>query len=113
RLPARFRRPSTGRGFGGPHRVDGKPGRETRVREDHCLDAATGDVVLVKIVRKPNRPDMLPAGQVLRVLERSTRQFVGTYFEREGQGLVRVDGNVFTHSIDVGDPGAKGAKPND
>jgi ribonuclease R len=108
-----FRRASTGTGFVRPHPVEGKTGPEIRVREDHCLDAATGDVVLVKIVRKPNRPDMLPAGQVMRVLERSTRQFVGTYFEREGQGLVRVDGNVFTHSIDVGDPGAKGAKPDD
>src|SRR6185437_11260565 len=46
-------------------------------------------------------------------LERATRQFVGTYFEREGQGLVRVDGTVFSHSIYVGDPGAKGAKPDD
>src|SRR5262249_14253799 len=49
----------------------------------------------------------------LQVLERATRQFVGTYFEREGQGFVRVDGTVFSHSIYVGDPGAKGARPED
>ena len=49
----------------------------------------------------------------MQVLERATRQFVGTYFEREGQGYVRVDGTVFSHSIYVGDPGAKGAKPDD
>ncbi len=49
----------------------------------------------------------------MRVLERATKQFVGTYFERDGQGLVRVDGTVFSHSIYVGDPGAKGAQPED
>ena len=46
-------------------------------------------------------------------MERATNQFVGTYFERDGQSFVRVDGTVFSHSVYVGDPGAKGAKPND
>ncbi len=58
-------------------------------------------------------PTCWPPARSCRVLERATRQFVGTYFEREGQGLVRVDGTVFSHSIYVGDPGAKGAKPDD
>src|SRR5262249_33094031 len=75
--------------------------------------AATGDEVLVRILRKPSRADLGPRGEILQVLERATRQFVGTYFEREGQGFVRVDGTVFSHSIYVGDPGAKGAKPDD
>src|SRR5438094_812723 len=57
--------------------------------------------------------DTTAQGEVLRVLERATRQFVGTYLEREGEGLVRVDGGVFAHSVYVGDPGAKGAKPED
>jgi ribonuclease R len=108
-----YRRASTGVGFVRPHPIDGKTGPEVRIPEDDSLDAATGDVVLVKITRKPNRPDLLPLGKVLRVLERATRQFVGTYFEREGQGLVRVDGTVFSHSIDVGDPGAKGVHAGD
>jgi ribonuclease R len=108
-----YRRTASGVGFVRPHPIDGKTGPEVRIGEDDGLDAATGDVVLVKIIRKPNRPDMLPLGQVLRVLERSTRQFVGTYFERDGEGLVRVDGNVFSHSVSVGDPGAKGARAGD
>jgi ribonuclease R len=108
-----YRRTSTGVGYVRPHPVEGRTGPEVRIGEDDSLDAATGDVVLVKITRKPNRPDLLPLGQVLRVLERATRQFVGTYFERDGQGLVRVDGTVFSHSIDVGDPGAKGVRPGD
>jgi ribonuclease R len=108
-----YRRATTGIGFVRPQPVDGRAGPEVRIREEDSLDAATGDVVLVKITRKPNRPDLLPQGQVLRVLERATRQFVGTYFERDGEGLVRVDGTVFAHSILVGDPGAKGARVGD
>src|SRR6185369_5818064 len=54
-----------------------------------------------------------PTGKVLSIAERATNQFVGTYFERDGDGYVRVDGTVFTHSVYVGDPGAKGAKPED
>ena len=34
-------------------------------------------------------------------------------FERAGEGLVRVDGGVFRHSVYVGDPGAKSARPDD
>lgn len=108
-----YRRTSSGLGFVRPHFVEGQSGAEIRIKEEHSLDAATGDSVLVRLTRKPNRPDQLASGHVVRVLERATRQFVGTYFEREGQGLVRVDGTVFSHSIYVGDPGAKGARPND
>ncbi len=82
------------------------------VREDDALDAATGDEVLVKVLSK-GRGEFGPRGTILQILTRATRQFVGTYFEREGDGLVRVDGTVFSHSIYVGDPGAKGARPDD
>jgi ribonuclease R len=108
-----FRRTGTGVGYVRPHFIEGQSGAEIRISEEHSLDAATGDTVLVRLTRKPNRPDVLAAGRIVRVLERATRQFVGTYHEREGQGLVRVDGTVFSHSIYVGDPGAKGARPDD
>jgi ribonuclease R len=108
-----FRRTGSGFGFVRPHAIDGHAGPEILIREANALDASTGDEVLVRITRKPSRPDLGPVGEILRVLERATRQFVGTYFERDGQGLVRVDGTVFRHSVYVGDPGAKGAKPDD
>ncbi|HEY7313647.1 MAG TPA: ribonuclease R [Gemmataceae bacterium] len=108
-----YRRTGSGLGFVRPHLIEGQSGAEIRIKEENSLDAATGDSVLVRLTRKPNRPDMLASGEILRVLERSTRQFVGTYFERDGQGLVRVDGTVFSHSIYVGDPDAKGARPDD
>jgi ribonuclease R len=108
-----YRRTGTGTGYVRPHVIDGKAGPEVMIREDNALDAATGDEVLVRITRKPQRPGYNPAGVVLQVLERATRQFVGTYFERDSQGYVRVDGTVFSHSIFVGDPGAKGARSED
>jgi ribonuclease R len=108
-----YRRAATGAGFVRPHLVAGKTGPEILIREGDGLDAATGDEVLVRLTRKPSRGNLRPVGMVMQVLERATRQFVGTYFERDGQGFVRVDGTVFSHSIYVGDPGAKGALSED
>lgn len=108
-----YRGTSSGFGFVRPHPLEGKVGPEVFIPSGKALDAATGDEVLVRVTRKPTRPDLGPAGEVMQVLARATRQFVGTYFEREGEGFVRVDGTVFSHSIYVGDPGAKGARPDD
>jgi ribonuclease R len=108
-----FRKAGAGFGFVRPHALDEKVGPEIFIPESGTLDASTGDTVLVRIRRKPQTPGRGPTGEILQVLERATRQFVGTYFEREGQGFVRVDGTVFSHSIYVGDPGAKGARPDD
>jgi ribonuclease R len=108
-----YRKAGSGSGFVRPHPIEGRAGPEILIRPDDALDAATGDEVLVRITRKPSLPGLGPVGRIERVLERATRQFVGTYWEREGQGLVRVDGTVFSHSVYVGDPGAKGARPED
>jgi ribonuclease R len=107
-----FRKTSSGTGFVRPHAVDGHAGPEVLIHAEDTRDASTGDEVLVKIVRKPSRT-LNPVGKVLDVLARATHRFVGTYFERDGLAYVRVDGTVFSHSIFVGDPGAKGAKPDD
>jgi ribonuclease R len=107
-----YRRTQAGHGFVRPHAVDGVFKPEVYIREDKALDAATGDEVLCRITRQATRVKDA-AGEIVRVLERATRTFVGTYFERDGEGLVRVDGTVFAHSISVGDPGAKGARPQD
>jgi ribonuclease R len=108
-----FRKTEAGFGFVRPHAVDGSVGPEIFIPEDSASDAVTGDEVLVRITRQPRRPNLGPSGHILEVLERATRQFVGAYFERADQGFVRVDGTVFSHSIFVGDPGAKGARPDD
>jgi ribonuclease R len=108
-----FRKNESGFGFVRPHAVDGAIGPEIFIPEDAVGDAVTGDTVLVRIKRRPGRPHLGPSGAIVQVIERATHQFVGTYFERDGNGYVRVDGTVFSHSIYVGDPGAKGARPED
>ena len=82
----------------------------------YTLDAATGDMVAVEIKhgRQPQASSPLgPRGRVVEVLERQTRQFVGTYFESEGSAFVQIDGTLFAQPIFVGDPGAKNARPDD
>ncbi len=110
-----FRRTSGGFGFVRPSSPGekGEKQPEIYIPQEGVGDASSGDTVLARIGKKARRPDLGPRGDIVRVLERATKQFVGTYFERDGQGLVRVDGTVFSHSIYVGDPGAKGARPED
>jgi ribonuclease R len=109
-----FRKTASGTGFVRPRSPDGTPaGPDVLIRADDTRDASTGDEVLVKITRKPSGGDRGPVGKVLQVLERATRHFVGTYFERDGAAYVRVDGTVFSHSITVGDPAKQKAQPDD
>ncbi|MDB5313525.1 MAG: rnr [Gemmataceae bacterium] len=107
-----YRRSPSGHGFVRPHAVNGTAGPDIYIREGKALDASTGDEVVVRITRLATRIKDA-AGEIVRVTGRATRTFVGTYFERDGEGLVRVDGTVFAHSVSVGDPGAKGVRPQD
>ncbi len=75
-------------------------------------DAQTGDDVLVRISAK-RRANGQRCGIIEKVVERATSVFVGNYIESGGQGFVQIDGTAFTAPIHVGDPGAKGAMPND
>lgn len=104
-----FRKTQHGHGFVRPAGAVDKQS-EIYIPAERIGDAVTGDVVQAKITRQTK---LGPRGEIIQVIERVTRQFVGTYFERDGEGYVRVDGAVFAHSVYVGDPGAKGAKPED
>lgn len=75
-------------------------------------DAQTGDEVLVRL-SGARRSGGQRSGVIEKILERASNVFVGTYGEEGGQGFVKVDGTVFADLIHVGDPGAKGARPND
>ena len=107
-----FRRTNSGLCFVRPTVPTADTGPDIRVREGKTLDASSGDEVLVKLSRKESRGGF-SAGEVVRVMQRATRTFVGTYFERDGEAFVKIDGTQFAHSIGVGDPGAKGAKAQD
>lgn len=75
-------------------------------------DAQTGDEVLVRLISR-RRSGGQRCGRVEKILERASNVFVGTYLETQGQGFVRLDGTQFQSDIHVGDPGAKGARPDD
>ena len=110
-----FRR--TQSGFGFVRATGSKPSDDRRqdvyIPANRAGDAATGDTVLVRLSTKRagDRPN--PLGEIVRVLERETHQFVGSYLEDAGVGYVQVDGTLFTQPVAVGDPGAKNAQPGD
>lgn len=108
-----FRKATAGFGFVRPNPDEGHKFTEVFIPEEAVRDATTGDVVMVRLRQSRKVHDRGPKGDIVQVLERATSQFVGTYFTRDGQNFVRVDGTVFSHSVLVGDPSAKGAKPND
>jgi ribonuclease R len=74
--------------------------------------AHRGDEVLVRLVSR-RKAGGQRCGRVEEILQRATNKFVGTYFVRDGQGFVAIDGTQFPDPLPVGDPGAKGARPKD
>jgi ribonuclease R len=112
RLTGIFSRTSRGHGFvrpSGVTKAEGR-GRDILIPAKKCKDASSGDLVEVRILGKERGRI---AGEIAKIVERDTHQFVGTYLERGGDGFVQVDGTVFAQAIYVGDPGAKNAQPGD
>lgn len=110
-----FRRKEAGHGFVRPKALPGQtePPEDIFIPPDWTGDAATGDLVRVRLAIRRRNGERLRAGQIVEVLERQNSRFVGTYFEEDGQGFVQVDGTVFAEPIYVGDPGARGVRPDD
>lgn len=90
----------------------GLPPQEYYVPDHLAGDAASGDEVEIAVRKRSSRVDDGLA-EVREVVSRATRRFVGTYFERDGDRLVRVDGQIFTHSVAVSDAQVKGVRAND
>jgi ribonuclease R len=106
------RRAAAGFGFLTPTDAPNDRSRDIYISKEDLKDAQSGDEVMIQLIPSDRR-DGKPRGRVVEVLQRDTHVFVGTYFEQAGGGFVRVDATVFTDPISVGDPGAKGAKPQD
>ncbi|HEX5470333.1 MAG TPA: ribonuclease R [Lacipirellulaceae bacterium] len=109
-----FRRAAGGFGFVRPEGTLRAEGRDADVfvPREKCSDAASGDIVSVRLETKRGRMGKVE-GRIIDVVERATNRFVGVYFEQAAMGLVQVDGKIFTSPIYVGDPGAKGVRPDD
>ena len=107
------KRIGSGAGYVIPHEPvpDGR-GEDVYLSVSDIRDAHTGDEVLVRLLKRRRRGGQR-CGRVEEILVRATNTFVGSYFERDGQGYVQVDGKTFHEPIFVGDPGAKEAQPDD
>ncbi|HEX4412559.1 MAG TPA: ribonuclease R [Lacipirellulaceae bacterium] len=109
-----FRRAAGGFGFVRPEGTQRAEGRDADIfiPADKCGDAANGDIVSVRLESKRGRMGK-QEGRIIDVVERATNRFVGVYFEQAGMGMVQIDGKIFGNAIYVGDPGAKGVRPDD
>ena len=113
-IVGKFQRKSAGFGFVRPK--DAKPGSregDIYIPARQTRDATTGDTVRVRVHMSRRGKETRLNGEILEVLERGTNQFVGTYFEEDGQAFVRVGGGAFQEPVSVGDPGAKNAQTDD
>ena len=118
-----FRKTSGGFGFVTPEdSIVTDRSEDIFVPKSRTGDAAHMDKVLVRIPKKSNddprrkkrgKFDGSTAGRIVRVIERYTHRFVGTYQESGELGIVIVDGDTFELAILVGDAGAKSCKPGD
>lgn len=111
-----FKRNPAGYGF---VRLLQMPGDETDgydksddiyIAAEDMLDAANGDLVSVKITKQRGKNR---SGVIMKVVERASRSFVGTYFEKNQIGWVEVDGKIFQEAIHVGDASANRVKDGD
>jgi ribonuclease R len=107
-----IKRTNNGFGYFRPHdptQLD--PDESLYIGPEDLKDAFTGDEVHVQLLKRRMRGKR--CGRVVEVLQRSSSTFVGTYFEKRNHGFVRIEGGQFESAISVGDPGAKGARPDD
>jgi ribonuclease R len=109
-----FRRAAGGHGFVRPlESPAGDRSQDIHIPAAAALDAVSGDTVRVRLAkaRDVRRPG--PAGEIVEVVKRRTTRFVGRYFEAARAGWVQIDGTGFARPVAVGDPGAKGVRPDD
>ena len=116
-----FRKTSGGFGFVTPEdSVVTDRSEDIFVPRSRTGDAAHMDKVVVRIpkekkdgTKKRNKPGKGPAGRIVRVVDRYTHRFVGSYEVNGEYGVVVVDGGTFEQGILVGDAGAKACKVGD
>lgn len=113
-IPAVFARDERGREI---VRLAAPDSRVLRVKSGESMGAKPGDEVLVRVVRARVPTERgartIETAKVVGMARRQQTKFVGTVYLRDGEPRVRLDGAMFSHSVRVGDLGAKGAKPGD
>ncbi|MHC4403231.1 MAG: ribonuclease R, partial [Planctomycetota bacterium] len=112
RVAGVFRRTDHGYGFVRPTGAGAaeSPPADVYIPARKTADASSGDQVVVQLSRRGGKKHPGPRGEIVEVVQRQSREFVGTYFESDGTGYVAVDGTVFARPVPVGDPGASGVE---
>lgn len=112
-VEGRFKRTSRGFGFLIPTPTgDGRINEDIYIGVEDTSDAADGDTVAVKVLRRRGQYGKR-CGRIVEIVERRATNFVGTYRVNGDFGIVHVDGGQFTEPVVVGDSTAKGCKPGD
>ncbi len=117
-----FRKTAAGFGFVTPEDSTATDRSEDIfIPKTKTLDAANLDIVRIRFSRsrddrsrgKKKSTHNRLSGRIIEVVERKTRQFVGSYHESGELGFVVVDRSAFDSHILVGDAGAKRCKIGD
>ncbi|MDR1957877.1 MAG: ribonuclease R [Planctomycetaceae bacterium] len=117
-----FRPTDYGNGFVRPRDLTdpGDRASDIFIAAEDTRDAASGDIVAVELAepekrRKRDRSlqERGPQGRIVKILDRETSRFVGTYDCDDVTAVVMVDAKMFRDPVDVGDPSACPARPGD
>ena len=116
-----FRQTEYGNGFVRPRNLT-EPGDRSAdifIAAENAKDAASGDIVAIELLdteksrKRTFRDGKNLQGRIVKILDRETSRFVGTYDCDEDVAVVMVDAKMFRDPISVGDPSACSARPGD
>ncbi|MDR0391875.1 MAG: VacB/RNase II family 3'-5' exoribonuclease [Planctomycetaceae bacterium] len=139
-ITGRFQRRPSGIGFVRPRASVGEdvPANDIFIPAHWTKDAASGDTVAVEIMGKrkndneqnyylakkkhakkqkenkqKNEDESKLRGRIVKIIERASNRFVGTYIISDGWAFVQIDGSIFKNRIPVGDAVSSSASDGD
>jgi len=86
------------------------------VPQGQTLNAMTGDRVRAKVYHQPRRAsgDRSPyTGEIVEIIQRADRKYVGNLDQINGKWVVQVDGKIMPDPIQIRDPHARNAARGD
>ena len=100
------------RGFGFVVPNDPSSHEDLFIPEGHNNGAITGDIVRCKITNTSQKDGKtIYSGQIVEILQRTQKKFVGTLSKKGTEWLVLPDGNTFTQPILAPDAATRHIKP--
>ncbi len=97
-----FRRHHSGDGWFQPAFGTNPEVNEIFIANRFSSDACTGDEVKVRILHRA-RGNRSAEGEVVQIVQRATKTFVGTMVVKKGRFFVQIDGTMFSELIEIND----------